>query len=197
MKLPIDTEAGAKTLRRATDLKVHVQKIVAVSRLMNMTATNALLTAKQARATTGVVGHLQRLTQQLDNGLDEILGHIERLVQELAALGRDERLPQYLESLRAMGQENQSLHGLVARRREDQGRHARVDYREDWGVLEQTLRQALQLLQAAQGVAHNTDLESGYGSEMLAGLKQTIAEVSAITVRIRSGVQQFGEVESD
>ena len=185
MEIAIDTEATATPLRRATDLKVHVKMIVEVSRAMNMAATNAMLTAKQAaersRGAAGVAGHMQRFTRQLDHGLDEMLGHIEQLVQEIATLGQDERLPQYLESLQR----------LAARRRNDGAPHAQIDVQEDWLALEQALHQALQLLQAAQGIERNANLKQVSGSEMLAGLKQAIDEVNAITQRVWSGVQQF------
>ena len=70
-------------------------------------------------------------------------------------------------------------------------RHAQIDVQEDWLALEQALHQALQLLQAAQGIERNANLKQVSGSEMLAGLKQAIDEVNAITQRVWSGVQQF------
>lgn len=196
MEMALRTEVMATPLRRVVDLNAHIKVIMEVSRAMNMTATDAMLTAKQAgersRGFMGAVGQMRRFSRQLDHSMDEILRHISRLVLEMSTLSKDDRALQYLEAAREMNHANRTLQGLAAQRREEGAQHAQGSVQEDWIALGQELHHAFLLLQVALGLARNASVEPVYCGEMAAELKRAVGEIDAITQRVMAGVKQFG-----
>lgn len=196
MKMAINTEETATPLRRVADLNAHIKVIVEISRAMNMTATDAMLTAKQvgerSRGFAGAAGQMQRFTRQLDHSMDEILSHISRLVLEISTLSQDDRALQYIEAAREMSHANRTLRGLAARRREEDAQQAQEGVREDWIALGHELHHAFLLLQAALGLARSANLEPEFCGEMAVGLKRAVGEIDAITQRVMAGIMQFG-----
>lgn len=201
--MAIRTEAATTTpLRRVADIDAHLRMIVEISRIMNMTATDAILTAKQASERAcgfaESTGQIRRFTRQLEHSMDEILRHISRLGQKISSLGKDDHVPQYIEATREMSYLNRTLRGLAALRRENGAQHAQDCVQEDWIALGHELHHAFLLLQAALGLAQSANVEPGYGREMVAGLMRAVGEIDAITQRVMAGVKQFdADMESE
>ncbi|MBI5753294.1 MAG: hypothetical protein HZA59_14305 [Hydrogenophilales bacterium] len=201
MQTALRSEATATPPRRAADINAYIKVIVEVSRVMNMTATDAMLTAKQAdersRGFTAASSQMRRFNRQLDYSMDEMLRHISRLVLEISALSKDERARQNPAATREMSRANRTLRGLAARRREEGARHAQGGVQEDWAALGHELHHAFLLLQTALGLACGANIESVYGGEMAASLKQAVGEIGATTQRVMAGVRQFSAYADD
>ena len=195
------SEATATPPRRVADLNAHIKVIVEVSRIMNMTATDAMLTAKQAgersHGFTAASSQMRRFNRQLDYSMDEMLRHISRLVLEISALSRDDRARQNPAAKREMSRANRALQGLAARRREEGMQHAEGSVQEDWAALGHELHHAFLLLQTVLGLARGANVESVYGGEMAASLKQAVGEIGATTQRVMAGVKQFSDYADD
>lgn len=195
MELALKTEEATPPLRRVADLGAHIKVIVAISRSMNITATNAMLTAKQAaecsRGFLVVADQMRGFTQQLDHFMSEILSHISRLVLEISVLSQDDRALQYIEAEREMRHANRMLRGLAAQRREAGAQHAQGCVKEDWIALGYELHHAYLLLQTALEFAQRTTVEPVYYGEMVVELKRAVGEIDAITQRVMTGVRQF------
>lgn len=195
MEIAIKVEGVTPPLRRVADLGAHIKVIVAVSRSMNITATNAMLTAKQAcecsRGFSAVAGQMRGFTQQLDQFMNEILSHISRLVLEVSVLSKDDRALQYIKAEQEMSHANRMLRGLAVRRREEGAQHAQGCLKEDWIALGYELHHAYLLLQTALEFAQRATVEPIYCSEMAAELKRAVGEIDAITQRVMAGVRQF------
>lgn len=201
MQTALRSETTAAPARRAADLNAYIKVIVEVSRVMNMTATDAMLTAKQAdersHGFTGASSQMQRFNRQLDYSMDEMLRHISRLVLEISALSKDERARQNPAAAREMSRANRTLQGLAARRREEGMQHAGDSVQEDWAALGHELHHAFLLLQMALELARSANLEPVCGGEMAASLKQAAGEIDATTQRVMAGARQFGAYAED
>lgn len=191
MEMALRSEATSTPLRRVADLNAHIKVIVEVSRTMNMTVTDAMLTAKQAgersRRPAAASREMQGLSRQLDHSMDEMLKHISRLVQEISALSKDERALQNLAATREMSRANRALQGLVARRREEGGQHAQGSVQEDWAALGHELHHAFLLLQMALEHARSANVEA----DVATSLKRAVVEIDATTQRVMAGVEGF------
>ncbi len=201
MQIALRSEATATPPRRAADLNAYIKVIVEVSRVMNMIATDAMLTVKQAdersRGFTGVASQMRRFNRQLDYSMDEMLRHISRLVLEISALSKDDRALQNRAATREMSRANRALLGLAAWRREESTRHAQDGVQEDWSALGNELHQAFHLLQAALELARNMDVESVNGGDIATSLKRAAGEIDATTQRVMAGVKQFSAYADD
>ena len=195
METALITEESPPPLRRVADLDVHIKVIVAVSRSMNITATNAMLTAKQAcecsRGFSAVAGQMRGFTEQLDHFMHEILSHISRLVLEISVLSKDDRALQYIEAEREMRHANRMLRELAVRRRDEGAQHAQGCLKEDWTALGYELHHAYLLLQTALEFAQRATVEPIYCREIAAELKRAVDEIDAIAQRVMAGVRQF------
>lgn len=202
MELALKTEEATPPLRRVADLDARIKVIVAVSRSMNITATNAMLTAKQAcecsRGFSAVAGQMRGFTQQLDHFMHEILSHISRLVLEISVLTKDDRALQYIEAEREMRHANRMLRGLAVRRREEGAHHAQCCLKEDWTALGYELHHAYLLLQTALEFAQRATVEPMYCDELAVELKRGVGEIDVITQRVMAGIRQFSaDAESE
>ncbi len=201
MQMALRSEDAATPLRRVEDINAHIKAIVDVSRAMNMTATDAILTAKQvgerSRGFKDGSSPMRRFNRQLDYSMDEILRHISRLVLEMSALSKDDRALQNRAATREMSRANRVLLGLAARRREESTRHAQGSVQEDWAALGNELHQVSLLLQAALELARNTNVESVNGGDIATSLKRAAREIDATIQRVMAGVKQFSDYSDD
>lgn len=195
MEMALKTEGTTPPLRRVADLDAHIKVIVAVSRSMNITATNAMLTAKQAgersRGFSPVAGQMRGFTRQLGHFMNEILSHISRLVLEISVLSKDDRALQYIEAEREMSHANRILRGLAARRKEEGTQHTQCCVKDDWIALGYELHHAYLLLQTALEFTQRANVEPVFCCKMAAELKRAVGEIDAITQRVMAGVRQF------
>lgn len=194
MQMALRSEGTATPLRRVADLKAHIKVIVEVSRAMNMTVTDAMLTAKQAgERSRGFTAsrEMRGLSRQLDHSMGKLLTHVSRLVLEISALSKDDRALRYLASTREISRANRVLLGFAVRRKGEETRRARDIVQEDWVALGHELHHAFRLLQLSLALARSAKIESVYGGDMAASLKQVVGEINATTQRVMAGVKQF------
>ena len=197
MEMAIRSEATTTPLRRVADINAHIKVIVDVSRAMNMTATDAILTAKQAgersRGLTGAASHMCRFNRQLDHSMDEMLRHISRLVLEISALSKDDRALQNLAAIQEMSRANRALLGLTARRKEEVAQHDQSSVQRNWAALGNELHHAFLLLQKALELARSANVEA----DVATSLKRAVVEIDATTQRVMAGIKQFSGFADD
>ena len=197
MEMAFRSERTATPLRRVEDINAHIKAIVDVSRAMNMTATDAILTAKQvverSRGFKDGFSPMRRFNRQLDHSLEKLLTHVSKLVMEISALSKAGQSMQYLAVIQDMSHANRALLELAARRKEEGARHAQGSVQEDWAALGNELQHAFLLLQTALGLARSANVEA----EMATSLKRAVVEIAATTQRVMAGVEELSSYADD